>query len=112
HQAHRPDGEAFLLDAGEDAPRLLRGDGIGLDDGERAIHKGPGWNEVVELGVEAPARQGARSAHTGSMKATSNAARRDASAARSVNLILSRALVRRRILEDLGSGTDGPAARD
>jgi hypothetical protein len=39
------------------------------------------------MGVEAPARQGARSAHTGSMLATSNAARRDASAARSVNLI-------------------------
>ena len=32
------------------------------------------------LGVEAPARQGARSAHAGSMQATSNAARRDASA--------------------------------
>ena len=38
HQAHRPDGEAFLLDAGEDAAGLLRGDGVGLDDGERAVH--------------------------------------------------------------------------
>src|SRR5258708_38060570 len=38
------------------------------------------------LGVEAPARQGARSAHTGRMKATSNAARRDASASRMVQL--------------------------
>ena len=37
---------------------------------------------ALSLGVEAPARQGARSAHTGCMKATSNAARRDASAAR------------------------------
>ncbi len=38
------------------------------------------------LGVEAPARQGARSAHTGRMQATSNAARRDASAARMAQL--------------------------
>src|SRR5204862_6972701 len=38
------------------------------------------------VGVEAPARQGARSAHTGCMKATSNAARRDASAARVAQL--------------------------
>jgi hypothetical protein len=36
---------------------------------------------VVTKGPEAPARPGARSAHTGSMQATSNAARRDASAA-------------------------------
>ena len=47
-----------------------------------AASKGPSTNDVCVLGVEAPARQGARSAHTGSMQATSNAARRDASAAR------------------------------
>src|SRR5258705_498444 len=41
---------------------------------------------ALSLGVEAPARQGARSAHTGRMKATSNAARRDASAARAAQL--------------------------
>ena len=44
--------------------------------------KDPGRNRVVSLGAEAPARQGVRSAHTGSMQATNNAARRDASAAR------------------------------
>jgi len=38
------------------------------------------------MGAEAPAGQGARSAHTGCMKATSNAAPRDASAARVVQL--------------------------
>ena len=41
--------------------------------------KGSGRNKVVRLSVEAPARQGARSAHAGRMQATSNADRRDAS---------------------------------
>src|SRR5258705_1975193 len=41
---------------------------------------------AASLGVEAPAWQGARSAHTGRMQATSNAARRDASAARMMRL--------------------------
>ena len=44
------------------------------------------------LGVEAPARRGARSAHTGRMYATSNEARRDASAVRHGTLIPFRVL--------------------
>src|SRR5438445_3697733 len=44
------------------------------------------------MGAEAPAGQGARSAHTGCMKATSNAAPRDASAARVVQLFPDRPL--------------------
>jgi hypothetical protein len=43
---------------------------------------------LPSVGVEAPARQGARSAHTGSMQTTSNAARRDASAATMRKLFL------------------------
>jgi len=39
-----------------------------------ACPKDPGKNKVCLVGVEAPARQGARSAHTGRMSATSNAA--------------------------------------
>jgi hypothetical protein len=38
------------------------------------------------LGVEAPVGQGAKSAHTGSMQAMSNEARRDASAGKMVML--------------------------
>ena len=38
-------------------------------------------NKVDGLGVEAPARQGATSTHTGSMQAMSHAARLDASVA-------------------------------
>ena len=34
---------------------------------DRSASKGPGRNKVVSLGAEAPARQGARSAHTGRM---------------------------------------------
>ena len=41
------------------------------------------------MGVEAPARQGARSAHVGNMLATSNAARRDASASKVAKLFRS-----------------------
>ena len=41
--------------------------------------KGSGLDKVVSLGIEVPARQGARSAHAGRMQATSNAAWRDAS---------------------------------
>ena len=48
--------------------------------------KGPSGNKCAILGVEAPAWQGARSAHTGSMQVTSNEARRDASAFRMVQL--------------------------
>ena len=48
---------------------------------------------VVIVGVEAPARQGARSAHTGGMEATSNAARRDASAATMTKVFLRGPLV-------------------
>ena len=44
---------------------------------------------VVSLGVEAPGRPGARSAHTGSMYATSNVVGRDASAARITLLFLA-----------------------
>ena len=49
-------------------------------------------NKVCSVGVEAPARQGARSAHTGRMKATSNEARRDASAATLYTLFIDRPL--------------------
>jgi hypothetical protein len=55
---------------------------------EAPAAKDPVRNKSVIVGVEAPARQGARSAHTGSMKATSNAARRDASAATVIELFL------------------------
>ncbi len=53
-----------------------------------AAGRAQGSDEIraAALGVEAPARQGAKSAHTGRMQATSNAARRDASAARVVTL--------------------------
>ena len=54
-------------------------------------------NTVCILGVEAPARQGARSAHTGWMQATSNAARRDASAFRMCTLFMDESFV------DIGS---------
>jgi len=47
-------------------------------------------NKVCSVGVEAPARQGARSAHTGRMQATSNEARRDASAATLYTLFIDR----------------------
>ena len=58
---------------------------------ERAAHgqvvtEDPDRNRAVELGIEAPARPGVRSAHAGSMKTTNNAARRDASAAKSAVL--------------------------
>src|SRR4249920_2655064 len=49
-------------------------------------------NKVCSVGVEAPARQGARSAHTGRMQATSNEARRDASAATLYTLFIDRPL--------------------
>ena len=59
-------------------------------------------NNVCILGVEAPARQGARSAHTGRMQGTSNAARRDASAFRMQTLFfdgsLPSRLVQRRLV--------------
>ena len=42
--------------------------------------------DLPSVGVEAPARQGARRAHTGSMSTTSNVGGRDASAARMVDL--------------------------
>jgi hypothetical protein len=45
--------------------------------------------QSVPLRVEAPARQGARSAHTGRVQVTSNAARRDASAFRMETLFFS-----------------------
>jgi len=51
--------------------------------------KGPDRNKCATLGVEAPARQGARSAHVGNMPATSNAARRDASASKVAKLFRS-----------------------
>ena len=49
-------------------------------------------NKVPRLGVEAPARQGAKSALTGRKQAMSNAARRDASAASLGTLFMSRPL--------------------
>ncbi len=47
---------------------------------------------MTNLGIEAPGRPGARSAHTGRMQAPSNTARRDASVARLVMLFLSGSL--------------------
>src|ERR1019366_2064606 len=46
----------------------------------------------VILGVKAPGRQGARSAHTRGMHATSSAVGRDASAARMTPVFISRPL--------------------
>ena len=51
--------------------------------------KGPVKNRFAFLGVEAPAWQGVRREHTGSIRPTSNAAKRDASAARNVKLFLT-----------------------
>ena len=48
--------------------------------------------KVSTMGVEAPVWQGVRSDHTGSMEATSNTARRDASASRVGTLIRGRVL--------------------
>src|SRR5205085_2978094 len=47
----------------------------------RVVADGSRANRVASVSVEAPARQYARSAHTGCMSATSNAGWRDASAA-------------------------------
>ena len=58
----------------EAAGRGGRGRG-GRGQGRRG-RLGPDRNRFANLGVEAPARQGARSAHIGNMQATSNAARR------------------------------------
>ena len=41
------------------------------------------------MGVEAPARQGVRSAHIGNMQATNNAARRDVSVSKVAELFRS-----------------------
>ena len=43
----------------------------------------------VKMGVEAPGWQGARTEHPGSIRPTRNAARRDGSAARNVELFLT-----------------------
>ena len=50
--------------------------------------KGPRKNRFPFWGVEAPGWQGARREHTGSIRPTSNAARRDASAAEHGKLFL------------------------
>jgi hypothetical protein len=51
--------------------------------------KDPDRNRCATLGVEAPARQGVRSAHIGNMPATNNAARRDVSVSKVAELFRS-----------------------
>ena len=51
--------------------------------------KGPAKNTFAFLGVEAPGWQGTRREHTGSIRPTSDAARRDGSAARNVKIFLT-----------------------
>ena len=82
--------------------------------GNRPTSKGPSGNKCAVLGVEAPVWQGVRSAHTGSMQATNNAARRDASAARTVQLFLDGPLVVRFIITVTHRGRRGarPARRE
>jgi hypothetical protein len=46
------------------------------------VSEDPDWSKVVDVGAEAPARQGVMSAHAGSRKTTNNAAWREASAAK------------------------------
>src|SRR5438876_6554096 len=63
------------------------------------------------MGVEAPAWQGARSAHTGSMQATSNAARRDASASRVAQLFVDGSLAERTPRATFGIAFEGCGCR-
>jgi len=56
---------------------------------ERTLTKDTDQNRFAIVGVEAPARQGVRSTHIGHMHATNNAARRDASAFKMVELFWS-----------------------
>ena len=52
-------------------------------------HKDPVKNEFALVGVAAPGWQGARGEHTGSIRPTRNAARRDGSAATNGKLFLT-----------------------
>ena len=59
-----------------------------MSDTSAFFAKGPRKNNFPSWGVEARVGQGARREHTGSMRPTSNAARRDASAAEQRELFL------------------------
>jgi hypothetical protein len=70
-------------------------------------------NTLVTVGVEAPARRGARNAHTGCMEATSNEARPDASAAAVAKVFLLGSLADaariRRLMSALAESADAEA---
>jgi len=64
-------------------------------DAVRRVPQGPRKHTFRLWGLEAPGWPGARTEHTGSIRPTNNAARRDASAAERAEVILTWALRRR-----------------